>query len=45
MTHHLLEHPDQARACFEQTERWLRTMPWNEAAERLRAEAAGLLGK
>ena len=45
MTHHRLEHRDEARACFEQTDRWLRTMPWDEAAERLRAEAAGLLGK
>jgi hypothetical protein len=45
MTHHRLEHHDQARSCFEQTDRWLRTMPWDEAAERLRSEAAGLLGK
>ena len=45
MAHHRLGHRDQARACFEQTERWLRSMPWDEAAERLRDEAAGLLEK
>jgi hypothetical protein len=45
MTHHRLEHRDPARSCFEQTDRWLRTMPWDEAATRLRAEAASLLGE
>jgi tetratricopeptide (TPR) repeat protein len=44
MAHHQLRHDDQARAWFDQTNRWLQAMPWDEAALRLRAEAAGLLG-
>jgi serine/threonine protein kinase len=44
MAYHRLDDPDRARSHFEQTDRWLKSMPWDEAAGRLRAETAELLG-
>jgi serine/threonine protein kinase/tetratricopeptide (TPR) repeat protein len=43
MAYHRLNLPDRARSCFDETDRWLQTMPWDEAALRLRAEAAALI--
>ncbi len=43
MAHHQIDLKDLARGGFDRTDRWLQTMPWNEAAQRLRAEAAELI--
>jgi tetratricopeptide (TPR) repeat protein len=43
MTHHQLDHPDQALRCFDQADRWLQAMPWDESAHRLRTEAGELI--
>ncbi len=44
MAHRRLDDRDQARTYFDRTNRWMQTTPWNEAARRLRAEAAELFG-
>jgi serine/threonine protein kinase/Flp pilus assembly protein TadD len=45
MGHHRLGHQDLARDAFDRSDRWLQAIPWNEAAQRIRAEAAELLGQ
>ena len=45
MAHHRLGHPDRARDAFDRTDQWMQTVPWNEVARRIRAEAADLLGQ
>ncbi len=43
VAHHRLGHDDLARDAFDRTDQWLESIPWNEVARRIRAEAAELL--
>ncbi len=45
MAHHRLGHQDLAQDAFDRSDRWLQAIPWNEVAQRVRAEAAELLGQ
>ncbi len=45
MAHHRLGHPDRARDAFVRTDQWMQTVPWDEVARRIRAEATDLLGQ
>ena len=45
MAHHRLGHDDLARDTFDRTDQWLQTIPWDEVARRICAEAAELLGQ
>ncbi len=44
MAHHQLDELDRARDCFDRTDRRLQGLPRDDEIERIRAEAAGLLG-